>query len=88
MKEKVWKTKIYERKDLENQGLKEGQSDADNSINLPLFSQKIMPTVKETNVQYEELMATLKALQPDNLTPKEALNVLYELHRLYKEGHE
>ena len=88
MKEKVWKTKIYERKDLENQGLKEGQSDADNSINLPLFSQKIMPTVKETNVQNEELMATLKALQPDNLTPKEALNVLYELHRLYKEGHE
>ena len=74
--------------ELESQGWKESQSDADNSINLPLFSQKIMPTVKETNVQYEELMATLKALQPDNLTPKEALNVLYELHRLYKEGHE
>ena len=74
--------------ELESQGWKESQSDADNSINLPLFSQKIMPTVKETNVQFEELMATLKALQPDNLTPKEALNVLYELHRLYKEGHE
>ena len=74
--------------ELESQGWKEGQSDADNSINLPLFSQKIMPTVKETNVQYEKLTATLKAIQPDDLTPKEALNVLYELHRLYKEGHE
>jgi hypothetical protein len=48
-----------------------------------------MPTTApETNVQHEELLASLQALQPDDLSPKEALNVLYELHKLYKEGHE
>ena len=74
---------------MESQGWKEGQSGEDNSVNLPLFSQKIMPTTaKETNVQYEELMASLKALQPDDLSPKEALNVLYELRNLYKKGYE
>lgn len=75
--------------ELENQGWKDGQSGADNSVNLPLFSQTLMPTIaSETNVQYEELLALLQALQPDDLSPKEALNVLYELHKLCKEGHE
>ncbi len=75
--------------ELENQGWKDGQSGADNSVNLPLFSQTLMPTIaSETNVKYEELLALLQALQPDDLSPKEALNVLYELHKLCKEGHE
>ena len=75
--------------ELENQGWKDSQSGADNSVNLPLFSQTLMPTIaSETNVQYEELLALLQALQPDDLSPKEALNVLYELHKLCKEGHE
>jgi DNA mismatch repair protein MutS len=75
--------------ELERQGWRDGQSGADNSVNLPLFSQTLMPTTApETNVQHEELLASLQALQPDDLSPKEALNVLYELHKLYKEGHE
>ena len=75
--------------ELERQGWRDGQSGADNSVNLPLFSQTPMPTTAtETNVQHEELLASLQALQPDDLSPKEALNVLYELHKLYKEGHE
>jgi DNA mismatch repair protein MutS len=75
--------------ELERQGWKDGQSGAGNSVNLPLFSQTPMPTTAtETNVQHEELLASLQALQPDDLSPKEALNVLYELHKLYKEGHE
>ena len=75
--------------ELERQGWRDGQSGADNSVNLPLFSQTLMPTTaSETNVQREELLASLQALQPDDLSPKEALNVLYELHKLCKEGHE
>ena len=72
---------------LESQGSKEGQSSANNSFDLPLFSQTLGPTIaRETNIQYEELIALLQTLQPDDLSPKEALNVLYELYRLYKEG--
>ena len=75
--------------ELESQRWKESQPGANNSVNLPLFSHTLMPTsAQKTYVQCEEIMATLEALQPDDLSPKEALNRLYELCRLYKEGHE
>jgi len=75
--------------ELESQRWKESQSGANNSVNLPLLSHTLMPTsAQKTYVQCEEIMATLEALQPDDLSPKEALNRLYELCRLYKEGHE
>ena len=75
--------------ELESQRWKESQPGANNSVNLPLFSHTLMPTsAQKTYVQCEEIMAALEALQPDDLSPKEALNRLYELCRLYKEGHE
>jgi len=73
--------------ELQTQRWHEEQSLADNSVNLPLFSQAPKAQLPDTNKQeYEELLALLKALQPDELSPKNALNVLYDLHRMYQEG--
>ena len=73
---------------LEKQRLKEEQYFLDKEINITSNDLAFMPTLSEKkHIQYERLLALLKTLEPDDLSPKEALNVLYELYGLYKEGH-
>jgi DNA mismatch repair protein MutS len=47
---------------------------------LPLFS--YASSVQEPDAQQEKLLAELKALSPDNFTPKQALDYLYQLKEL------
>lgn len=50
---------------------------------LPLFAAKTTPSVI-TNPQHEKTLDALLALQPDNLSPREALEFLYTLKAMMK----
>ena len=55
--------------------------------NLPLFEQSKKPTlIQDSDFKYSELIDLLQSFKPDDLSPKEALNILYEIHDLYKKG--
>ncbi len=58
-------------------------SDADSPMNdLPLFSVK--PKTPARGSGSSEVEEALAKLNPDHLTPKEALEALYELRKIYK----
>ena len=73
---------------LEKQRLIEEQYFLAKGINLPFHDQPEMSKLSGNNhFRYEDLLALLETIEPDDLSPKEALNMLYELHGLYKKGH-
>ena len=47
---------------------------------LPLFA--YTPPAPATPPEHEAVLYEVKALEPDNLTPKQALEVLYKLKKL------
>ena len=52
---------------------------------LPLFAAApARPTGSMAKVQESEAEKTLKGVNPDELTPKQALDLLYELRRLVR----
>ena len=54
---------------------------------LPLFTQTTQPTDSETQANFAEdkLRQALRDIDPDRLSPREALTTLYHLHKIFTE---
>ncbi len=74
--------------ELEEKNWREDQILSPKSENLSLFAQSSVPKfVQDSNSKYEDLIALLQSLKPDDMSPKEALNMMYEIQILFKKGH-
>jgi DNA mismatch repair protein MutS len=60
--------------------LEEGRGSKQNVVNeLPLFS------MKQPEMKKDDLRERLDSLKPDEVSPREALDLIYELKRLGRE---
>lgn len=73
--------------DLEEKKRNDEQVLPEKSPNLPLFVQSQNSSYTQgCDTKYIELKDLLESFQPDDLSPKEALNILYEIHDLFNKG--
>ena len=73
--------------ELESQRWAEEQILSEKGVNFPLLAKVAAPSShNETELKRTEIFELLQSFHPDDLSPKEALNMLYEIHDLYKKG--
>ena len=73
--------------ELESQRWAEEQILSEKGVNFPLLAKVAAPSShNETDTTRTEIFELLQSFHPDDLSPKEALNMLYEIHDLYKKG--
>ena len=73
--------------ELESQRWSEEQILSEKGVNFPLLAKVAAPSShNETESKRTEIFELLQSFHPDDLSPKEALNMLYEIHDLYKKG--
>ena len=73
--------------ELESQRWAEEQILSEKGANFPLLAKVAAPSShNETESKRTEIFELLQSFHPDDLSPKEALNMLYEIHDLYKKG--
>ena len=73
--------------ELESQRWAEEQILSEKGVNFPLLAKVAAPSShNETESKRTEIFELLQSFHPDDLSPKEALNMLYEIHDLYKKG--
>ena len=73
--------------ELESQRWSEEQILSEKGVNFPLLAKVAAPSShNETDPKRTEIFELLQSFHPDDLSPKEALNMLYEIHDLYKKG--
>ncbi len=73
--------------ELESQRWAEEQNLAKKGVNFPLLEKVAASSShNETDTTCTEIFELLQSFHPDDLSPKEALNMLYEIHDLYKKS--
>ena len=71
--------------ELESQRWSEEQILSEKGVNFPLLAKVAAPSShNETESKRTEIFELLQSFHPDDLSPKEALNMLYEIHDIYK----
>ena len=73
--------------ELEKEKWNEEKILSENDANLLPFQQSQQLNPYQNGIsRYRELIDLLNSFQPDDLSPKEALNMLYDIHELFKKG--
>ena len=73
--------------ELESQRWAEEQILSEKGVNFPLLAKVAAPSFhNEIDSKRTEISELLQSFHPDDLSPKEALNMLYEIHDLYKKS--
>ncbi|MCF8473801.1 MAG: DNA mismatch repair protein MutS [Emcibacter sp.] len=80
-------TQVLHSLEQEGQGVAKGQKIDDLANDLPLFSvmkTKIEAKEEDKNSTTAKITAMLNGLNPDDLTPREAMDMIYQLKKLQK----